>query len=81
MKIKQFLYSIYDIMLTLCPTIIFCCFINLCLSGCGHSMYHKVEGTGLYGRIPTPNGGSLIEVAIGDMNITSGILRRRRSFR
>lgn len=45
------------------------------LAGCGHTMYHKVEGTGLYGRIPTPNGGSLIEIAIGDMNITSGILR------
>jgi hypothetical protein len=38
-------------------------------------MFHKVEGTGLYGRIPTPNGGSLVEVAIGDMTITSGILR------
>jgi hypothetical protein len=45
------------------------------ISGCGHTMYHKVEGTGIYGRIPTPNGSSLIEVAIGDMNITSGILR------
>jgi hypothetical protein len=32
----------------------------LILSGCGHSIYHKVEGTGVYGRIPTPNGGSLI---------------------
>lgn len=51
------------------------------ISGCGHTMYHKVEGTGLYGRIPTPNGGSLIEVAIGDMNITSGILRRWCGFR
>ena len=54
---------------------LFALIIPLLLSGCGHTMYHKVEGTGLYGRIPTPNGGSLIEVAIGDMNITSGILR------
>lgn len=45
------------------------------LSACGHSLYHKVEGTGIYGRIPTPNGGSLIEIALGDMSITSGILR------
>lgn len=55
------------------------CFIAglfaILLSGCGHTMFHKVEGTGLYGRIPTPNGGSLVEVAIGDMTITSGILR------
>ena len=55
------------------------CFIvgllAILLTGCGHTMFHKVEGTGLYGRIPTPNGGSLIEVAIGDMTITSGILR------
>lgn len=50
-------------------------FVLLFVNGCGHTMYHKVEGTGLYGRIPTPNGGSLIEVAIGDMNITYGILR------
>ena len=53
-------------------------FIVVCmffLVGCGHSLYHKVQGTGVYGRIPTPNGGSLIEVAIGDMSITSGILR------
>lgn len=50
-------------------------FACLLLNGCGHSLYHKVEGTGLYGRIPTPNGSSLIQVAIGDMNITSGILR------
>jgi hypothetical protein len=49
--------------------------LTLGLVGCGHTMYHKVEGTGLYGRIPTPNGGSLVEIAIGDMNITSGILR------
>lgn len=48
---------------------------TLGLAGCGHTMYHKVEGTGLYGRIPTPNGGSIVEIAIGDMNITSGILR------
>lgn len=55
---------------------IFFAFISLLfLCSCGHTMYHKVQGTGLYGRIPTPNGGSLIEVAIGDMNITSGILR------
>lgn len=45
------------------------------LSGCGHTMYHKVQGTGVYGRVPLPNGNSLVEVAIGDMNITSGILR------
>lgn len=55
------------------------CFIAgllaILLTGCGHTMFHKVEGTGLYGRIPTPNGGALIEVAIGDMTITSGILR------
>jgi hypothetical protein len=50
-------------------------FSFLFLVGCGHNMYHKVEGTGAYGRIPTPDGGSLIEVAIGDMNITSGVLR------
>lgn len=55
------------ILLSICSTIV--------LAGCGHTMYHKVEGTGLYGRIPTPNGGSLVEVAIGDMSITSGILR------
>jgi hypothetical protein len=57
----------------------FICFIAglfaILLTGCGHTMFHKVEGTGLYGRIPTPNGGSLVEVAIGDMTITSGILR------
>ena len=47
----------------------------LLLYGCGHSTYHKVEGTGLYGRIPLPNGNSLVQVAIGDLNITSGILR------
>lgn len=47
----------------------------LFIAGCGHTMYHKVEGTGLYGRIPTPSGSSLIEVAFGDMNITSGVLR------
>lgn len=55
------------------------CFIvglfAILLTGCGHTMFHKVEGTGLYGRVPTPNGGSLFEVAIGDMTITSGILR------
>lgn len=45
------------------------------LSGCGHTVYHKVEGTGVYGRIPTPNGSSLVEVAIGDLAITSGMLR------
>lgn len=55
--------------------ILLSCLFLFILSGCGHSMYHKVQGTGLYGRIPTPNGSSLIEVAIGDMNITSGILR------
>ena len=55
------------ILLSICSTMV--------LAGCGHTMYHKVEGTGLYGRIPTPNGGSLVEVAIGDMSITSGILR------
>jgi hypothetical protein len=38
-------------------------------------MYHKVEGTGVYGRIPLPSGGSLIEVAAGDINITSAALR------
>lgn len=38
-------------------------------------MYHKVEGTGLYGRIPTPDGGSLVEIALGDLNITSTALR------
>ena len=54
---------------------LFALIIPLLLSGCGHTMYHKVEGTGLYGRIPLPNGNSLFEVAIGDMNITSGILR------
>ena len=55
------------ILLSICSTMV--------LAGCGHTMYHKVEGTGLYGRIPTPNGGSLVEVAIGDMSITSSILR------
>lgn len=51
---------------------VLCMFI---LTSCGHTMYHKVQGTGVYGRIPLPNGNSLIEVAIGDMAITSGILR------
>lgn len=55
--------------------IIFSIFCAILLFGCGHSIYHKVEGTGVYGRIPLPNGDSLIEVAIGDLNITSGILR------
>lgn len=57
--------------------IISCIFILniIFLCSCGHTMYHKVQGTGIYGRIPLPNGSSLIEVAIGDMNITSGILR------
>lgn len=59
--------KLLKILLPICSTMF--------LAGCGHTMYHKVEGTGLYGRIPTPNGSSLIEVAIGDMNITSGILR------
>lgn len=52
--------------------LIFCAVL---LWGCGHSIYHKVEGTGAYARIPLPNGDSLVEVAIGDLNITSGILR------
>lgn len=43
--------------------------------GCGHTMYHKVEGTGVYGRIPLPNGSSLVEAAAGDINITSAALR------
>ena len=38
-------------------------------------MYHKVEGTGVYARIPLPNGGSLVEAAAGDINITSAALR------
>jgi hypothetical protein len=38
-------------------------------------MYHKVEGTGVYARIPLPNGGSLVEAAAGDVNITSAALR------
>ena len=38
-------------------------------------MYHKVEGTGVYARIPLPNGSSLIEAAAGDINITSSALR------
>lgn len=45
------------------------------VTGCGHTLYHKVEGTGVYARIPLPNGGSLIEVAGGDINITSATLR------
>lgn len=53
----------------------FTTFFMLGLVGCGHSTYHKVEGTGLYGRVPLPNGTSLVEVAIGDLSITSGILR------
>lgn len=47
----------------------------LACCGCGHTMYHKVEGTGVYGRIPLPNGSSLVEVAAGDINITSAALR------
>lgn len=47
----------------------------------GHTIYHKVEGTGIYGRIPLPNGGSLVEVAGGDINITSAALRGRCSYR
>ena len=48
----------------------------ICLTGCGHSLFHKVEGTGAYFRIPTPDGGgSLLELAMGDMTITSGVLR------
>jgi hypothetical protein len=49
--------------------------ITIFVTGCGHTMYHKVEGTGVYARIPLPNGGSLIEVAGGDINITSATLR------
>lgn len=52
--------------------LLFSCFVIL---GCGHTVYHKAEGTGVYGRIPLPNGGSLFEVAAGDINITSGALR------
>ena len=55
------------------------CFISFTIiatmSGCGHTVYHKVEGTGVYGRIPMPNGSSLVEVAVGDLTITSGLLR------
>lgn len=50
-------------------------FFLVTLVGCGHNVYHKVEGTGLYGRVPLPNGASLVEIAIGDLSITSGILR------
>lgn len=48
---------------------------SLLFVGCGHTMFHKVEGTGVYARIPLPNGSSLIEAAVGDMVISSGILR------
>lgn len=47
----------------------------LFLASCGHTAYHKVEGTGVYARIPLPSGSSLAEAAIGDISITSGVLR------
>lgn len=50
-------------------------FLTIFLTSCGHTMYHKVEGTGVYGRIPLPNGASLVEVALGDINITTTALR------
>ena len=64
-------YTLLFALVVVFGTIVLCVW----LTGCGHTAYHKVEGTGLYGRIPTPNGGSLIEVAIGDVSITSGLLR------
>ena len=48
------------------------CFI---MTSCGHTTYHKVEGTGLYGMIPLTDGTPLVEVAIGDISITNGMLR------
>lgn len=64
---------------SLVTIVLICIFVLLlCLmfSGCGHSLFHKVEGTGAYFRIPTPDGGgSIVELAMGDMVITSGVLR------
>lgn len=48
---------------------------SIVLVGCGHSVFHRVDGTGVYGRVPLPDGSSLVEIAIGNLSITSGVLR------
>lgn len=49
--------------------------LSMIMVGCGHTVIHRVDGTGLYGRVPLPDGSSLVEVAIGNLSITSGVLR------
>ena len=50
------------------------------MSGCGHHILKKIQGDGFYVRIPLPNGGSLIQMAFGDINITTAVLRGGTDF-